>query len=425
MHNSKIAELTAQYGPLFREQLEPGRLPMKELDNFYGRAAPRQRMILTAMKSGASYWQAYKESKGQFDTKNWIKVSNRTAAARGYLLKNAARIWGCATRVSFGDDEVQTLRDMARQLADEAIEVSRQVLRCDLREVAELSHRKPKKGLNQRTTSGAGTIQFSKVRGQLVTAITKLRKTSRDVPQMLAQVGELQSVRHAAKTLVEVGRIVRGVPLFNSAFEHPASLTRDPGRYSSRDDQYGIGREYADGLAGLPYHSGPTRRIATHRKPDADALTAAWIAERHLFPEHECEIEFVDRRRIGAEPSFDCVVDLGRAYDPDGLIFDHKPPAFTDRNQTCAARLIWDHVLGLKRPVNYLAELVGLVHDGDAATRRPRSERYAQSRRTGLHALVHHAQIICQNDQMLYQAIKVCLDCLTADAVSPWVCAGS
>src|SRR5207302_6691572 len=55
---------------------------------------------------------------------------------------------------------------------------------------------------------------------------------------------------------------------------------------------------------------------------------------------------------------FDCVVDIGRTHDPRRLRFDHKPPAFPDRNQTCAAKLVWEFLLQQGRPLGHLVDLI-------------------------------------------------------------------
>ena len=356
------------------------------------------------------------KGEGQFDTKRWGKVSVRAAAAaaRGCLLKSAAKLCLSGKSNSFNDEQVQTLKSMADQLADEADELARRILRYNLREAAEKPHKKRK---GQIPTSSS-SIQYGTVRGQLKTAISKVRKTSRDVPLMLEQLGEVPTVQQAAHTLVEVGRIINGVPLFLAALE--GTRTRGNGVAStvSNEDPWGIGREYAPAQLGLHERVRPTRRIVTHRKPDADALVAAWIAERHLFPTDACQIKFVDRMfDPSADQHYDCVVDVGRVCNPDRRIFDHKPPAFIDRNQTCAAKLVWQHVCESRRPAHDLADLIELVHDGDAIARRSGSASYAESRKTGLHALIKHAQGYCDSDQMLYQAIKVYLDIMAVNTV--------
>ena len=108
------------------------------------------------------------------------------------------------------------------------------------------------------------------------------------------------------------------------------------------------------------------KRIITHSKPDADAIAAAWLAETVLFPGDEVEVVFVPRPRPGRPaPHADCVVDIACVHDPERLFFDHKPPAFDDRNATCATRLVWEHVRSLGRPVAHLEALDHVVHEGD------------------------------------------------------------
>ena len=108
------------------------------------------------------------------------------------------------------------------------------------------------------------------------------------------------------------------------------------------------------------------RRVVTHSKPDGDAIASAWLAATYLFPGEHVEVAFVPRPRPGQPaPAADCLVDVGCAFEPERLAFDHKPPAFADRNATCATRLVWEHLLSLGRPVGHLGALVWVVHEGD------------------------------------------------------------
>ena len=102
--------------------------------------------------------------------------------------------------------------------------------------------------------------------------------------------------------------------------------------------------------------------------------------------------------------------DIGNSHDPDRLRFDHKPPAFEDRNETCATRLVYDNLIQNGHPVGHLADLVDLVHDGDAVTRRARSSAYQDSRRRGLHAHIHCLKQIGENDVMLFNAVALWQD---------------
>jgi hypothetical protein len=151
------------------------------------------------------------------------------------------------------------------------------------------------------------------------------------------------------------------------------------------------------------------KRIATHKKPDADALVATWLAARYLFEGEEAEVIFVSRGyAVPANPPPACVVDVGRACHPARLVFDHKPPAFPDRNQTCAARLLWEHLLSLRKPVHHLEPLIRVVHEGDRRPPRKPSPALLRSRKEGLHAQVRLRRSL--DDQSLYGAVRSWLD---------------
>jgi hypothetical protein len=172
----------------------------------------------------------------------------------------------------------------------------------------------------------------------------------------------------------------------------------------------------------LPIKERTVKYIATHQKPDADALVASWLAARYLFNGEEAEIIFVARNyAVPADRPPDCVLDMGRANDPARLVFDHKPPALPDRNQTCAARLLWEHLLALGKPVQHLEQLIQIVHEGDRRPPRKPSPALLQSRREGLHAQVARLRQDCPDDQQLYQATRSWLehyDQTTAAAVT-------
>jgi hypothetical protein len=143
------------------------------------------------------------------------------------------------------------------------------------------------------------------------------------------------------------------------------------------------------------------RRIVTHRAPDPDAIVAAWLAAEHLFPGELVVVVFMGRAQAVHAPGLaDCIVDVGNRYDREKLWFDHKPPAFADRNSTCAARLVWEHLLALGRDVHHLEAMVQVVFEGD--TRRS-SPALRQSRREGLHAAFARAKQEAASDEELYQ----------------------
>jgi len=399
----KVAELVQSHGPVVTRLIESGRIPQGQISNFFGRALPRQKAIVAAMKSGSSYSKAYNASGGDFDTRTWHKVPARLAAARGYLLSMTARLARRGDELTYSTQETRELGRLAKQLDDETLTLIRHLLRCECRE-QEVGHSRKRQDNSKVELS---SVPFAIVRRELRTAIAKLGKTSRDIPLMTELLGEQPTVRQVVRSLVEIGRIRSSVPLFILTLNASSPISGFKADNQLADDPWGIGYEYASSLQRLRTYSQPARHIATHSAPDADAITAAWLAERFVFPGERCQIHFVNRRcDLASSQRFDCIVDLGQVYDANRLRFDHKPPAFRDRNLTCAAKLVWKYVNERECSVAHLSNLVDLVHDGDASTRRSRSKPYTQSRRTGLHALIRHGQEYCQGDAMLYQAIK-------------------
>jgi hypothetical protein len=129
----------------------------------------------------------------------------------------------------------------------------------------------------------------------------------------------------------------------------------------------------------------PTRRVITHAAVDGDAVAAAWLAERFLYPGEPVEVLFVPRERVlGAWRAGDVLTDVGNTHDPANGFFDHKPPAFADRHAACAAGLVWDHLVAVGRPVRHLRPLVDAVFAGDSVKARGRyKDEYAESKRGG------------------------------------------
>jgi hypothetical protein len=102
----------------------------------------------------------------------------------------------------------------------------------------------------------------------------------------------------------------------------------------------------------------------------------------------------------------DCVVDVGGTCEPARLWFDHKPPAFVDRHQSCAARLVWEYLQSQGRAVAHLADLITATHDGDSIVRRAGSKAYRHSRQSGLHAFFARAKAADLTDLELYRRVS-------------------
>jgi len=153
------------------------------------------------------------------------------------------------------------------------------------------------------------------------------------------------------------------------------------------------------------------KRIVTHSKPDADAIAAAWLAETFMFPGEEIEVAFAPRPRPGQPaPDADCVVDIACVHDPKRLVFDHKGPAFADRNATCATQLVWEQLLSLGRPVGHLEALVRVVHEGDRSPPGRPSPELARSRSEGFHSRLKQARARGGGDHQVYRVMRGWLD---------------
>jgi hypothetical protein len=255
--------------------------------------------------------------------------------------------------------------------------------------------------------SGRSIQSPKKVRTDLLTARSKLQKNAKDIPLIPEKLGCQPDVRLLAVTAIESARILAGVALIHDALGQDRQRVRKEKRTS---DLWGIGAAYAQHLREFP-HPASVRRLATHRKLDADAIVSTWIAERFLFPGQRCQIEFVPRDFTqNSDSTFDAILDVGKNHRPEDLTFDHKPPAFDHRDDNCATSLVWDHAIKNGVRIRYLRKLVRLVHDGDAASRRNGSLAYQQSHESGLHAIVRHGREYAHSDLMLYRGIALYLD---------------
>jgi len=149
------------------------------------------------------------------------------------------------------------------------------------------------------------------------------------------------------------------------------------------------------------------KRIVTHADPDLDAIVSAWIAQDFLFQAHASEVLFVNRKvPEKLMHSADCLVDVGNTYCPENYRFDHKPPAFENRNSTCAARLIYEYLLNISVAVEHLAHLVEITYQGD--THR-NSEALKQSRIDGPHAKLKQLKTEYTDTTEVYQQMVLWL----------------
>lgn len=142
------------------------------------------------------------------------------------------------------------------------------------------------------------------------------------------------------------------------------------------------------------------KRILTHRTPDLDAIVSAWLAQDFLFAGEAAEVIFVSRQLpLTVKQSADCLVDVGNAYEPLCLWFDHKPPAFENRNSTCATKLIWEYLCRIGQDVGHLEPLVQVTFEGDTHKSSPALK---QSRIDGPHAELSHLAKAHNVDAVVY-----------------------
>ena len=150
------------------------------------------------------------------------------------------------------------------------------------------------------------------------------------------------------------------------------------------------------------------KQIVTHADPDLDAIVSAWIAQDFLFQAYASEVLFVSRKVPEKRMQHaDCLVDVGNTYCPENYRFDHKPPAFENRNSTCAARLIYEYLLNnTSVAVEHLAHLIEITYQGD--THR-NSEALQQSRIDGPHAKLKTLKTEYKDTAEVYQQMVLYL----------------
>lgn len=124
--------------------------------------------------------------------------------------------------------------------------------------------------------------------------------------------------------------------------------------------------------------------IVTHTSPDWDAIAAVWLLKR-FGGLADAPVAFVntgnpDRALLDAATA---VVDTGREYDPARLRFDHHQMPGVEANGTCAADLVYAHVVDPQRVYRYLDPLIDLILDGDTGRAGANP-----SRAVGIHALL-------------------------------------
>ena len=153
------------------------------------------------------------------------------------------------------------------------------------------------------------------------------------------------------------------------------------------------------------------KHIATHTRPDADALAAAWLAQRFMFAGEESTVNFISRSWTpSSRQQFNCAVDVGRTHNAQRLLFDHKPPALLDRNISCATSLACKYLQERGHQLSHLEPLIQVVHQGDRRPPQAPSEALRRSRSEGFHALVRRQRDAGRSDEQMFEAARLWLD---------------
>jgi len=183
---------------------------------------------------------------------------------------------------------------------------------------------------------------------------------------------------HAAAALGLLAKNVRNLPLLKpehrptpeKEFE-ALTLSQDiaaTARTARRSARGRWGR--LDARLSLGSRGPKARRIITHADPDGDALASVWLVESYLLAGEGVRILFVPRERVlGCLRPGDCLVDVGNTHDAARFLYDHKPPALPCRHDSCAAQLVWQHLLGTGKPVQHLEEFIQAAFAGDSLKR--------------------------------------------------------
>lgn len=116
--------------------------------------------------------------------------------------------------------------------------------------------------------------------------------------------------------------------------------------------------------------------IVGHLSPDWDCITALWQLQR-FGGLADAEIRLVNT----GNPDPAVLAGAAAVVDTGLGPFDHHQ--LDDPNSTCAALLVWQHLIMNDQDLFYLQPLIDLIYAGDTG----KSEA-AQSHRVGIHALL-------------------------------------
>lgn len=355
-------------------------LPRKVILQLSRSAPERQRFELAQVLKGK---RPFTIPTTVFDTTGYGEVASRLGRAGGYVNKATKLFLRLAATSKPSDEEQKELRAWTEWLLSYCGKLNHLI--------REAEHGRPKSADNSaKATRWRGFKCWDEV-----------------APSMQAILGALS---HASPF---VEKCVRDVPRLGKRKQWPSRAQAHSYCVRLHGMMAGL-LQIVDALddAGNQRVPGSRRvRVATHAKPDVDALTAVWLVERYLFAGRRVDIVFLPYHHdFSKGPLVDCMLDMNGLHDPELLLFDHKPPAFADRNDACTAGLVWDYLVKSGQPVEHLADLVAVVHAGDSIRMRGGSPSYAESRKRGLHHEFYRKREPCPTDMDLYRDVRRWLD---------------
>ena len=383
-----------------------------ELSNFwYERAERTIRMIM----DGQPVSLAFRYRPGEFDTHSWNEVESRLRRFRGMLLKSA--IYQYRIPRNFSESKRQRLIQSINQIRSDCY----QILQCTANFPLEPTEFGEFPDSVERAEIDLANRSMLNIGPQINFVASVVGKCADNIPKIPRKLGLPPTVVQRAVVNIEVMRLLQAAQLLFrmlDGHELPPPERTQPGR-----DPFGVGPRYARLLSSAESPWDAEFRIATHCNPDADALVSAWLLSRFHWRGLSSKVEFVRGRNSCELNNYNAVVDIGGCHEPSRLRFDHKQPAFQNRDETCSTKLVWQYLTETGWEVANLSNLVELVHDGDAVSRRGSSIPYSNSRRNGLHAHIDALRQLSESDEMLCNSALLWLDSLFLN--EPSICSSS
>lgn len=129
------------------------------------------------------------------------------------------------------------------------------------------------------------------------------------------------------------------------------------------------------------------KTIITHSSPDMDAIGYAWLMVRYAPGFEGTQIKLMAFSAIDEEAldAADSVGDIGGEFIPSRWRFDHHHLPGSVSTSTCAAMMVWRHLLSLGEDVAHLQPLIEVIYQGDLGK---------AADPTGIHALLWGAGLM-------------------------------